>query len=184
MKPLLVVSISLPLFFCGCGKNVPTMGAVRVGMTYDEVESAFGKPDAIGSGYTRLEFKETDEYAAIQAGAKEAADNREYAKAIKHNKSLMRFLAIYQSEVKKDTTLQWRRPQVEEVGQLVVTSWMYASSPKRFDTLKVLIPREETDNAKTVRWLVTYRLIIAFDKASGRVSACEYCPLAVAPMSL
>lgn len=112
------------LLISGCQKNTKDRSPsreIKVGMTYDEVESLLGRPTAIERGVNQFEF--TAENTSEQ-----------YAE----------FLSMYRdSAILYDPHVWLSPPKLEKVGSLIYVAWVYQNNT-RIDTHFILVPKINT----------------------------------------
>ena len=166
--------ILIQILFISCG-DIDKSSDIKVGMTYDEVESLLGKPSSISRGANELEF---DADFLMTSG-----------------KRLVK-LSEMNKETKLDTSL-WLAPhQIQTVGKLIYVNWAYDKA--KSDTFFVLLNNikqqrdttfiygvmriehyEVIESIEKVYYEVGYQYSVIFDASSGRITSSGYCPFFV-----
>lgn len=143
MKNIIILLITTILFSC-TAENPKNQ--IKVGMTFDEVESIMDKPTSISRGFTEIERESP------------YLDNDKF---------------MYAEVPKNKFKREYGYQKVSEKGQLIYTTWQY-SDIKR-DTFFIAYS-DKQDKITTELFRVDSIYSILFDAASGRVASFGYYP--------
>src|SRR5689334_13309007 len=107
--PLLLIA-SIAVWMTSCDRQKHDISSIKVGMTYDDVESILGKPTAIERGARTLSNRDTsgESLRGLPPG------------------DLMDF-DIKKTFPNDSATQLYSRPRAETFGELIYVSWVYSN---------------------------------------------------------
>lgn len=138
-------------FVAGCRKEMPTLENVKNGMTYNEIESLFGKPTSIDKGFPHIEMIENPEYKKLFSRANNNGD-------LYLMRQLRRYITALNDTIESDPRIKSEMPKLEIKGEDIYTRWSYLRPEIiniRVDTTFVAIP--DWNTIQVVRNQETYK---------------------------
>lgn len=128
------LTVFLALYLCfsltSCSKKKPE---ITVGMTYDEVEKALGKPEEITRGVSQLS---TEEWSDTISAITNRLNSGEYSQGDLERPEAMVDISADSAARANGDTLVWLVPMnVQTTGQMLYVTWVYPVS--RMDTFHI-----------------------------------------------
>lgn len=163
------IMVLLPVLIC-CTKS-PSFDQITVGMTYDEVESLFGRPEAIERGAREIKLDVDDlslsELSLINPRINPSAPRDDQQLEISYAN-----LEILESQLKilEDTTnadsSKWSAPyRIQTVGNLIYVAWRYKDEKVETNYVPVrqLKSGSVTDTIRIPHYLVNDKEVTKID---------------------
>jgi len=118
----------LGLLVLGCSQKEVRPTEMKVGMTYDEVESLMGKPDLINRGVNELHF--------TGSLVPEDAD-------LDYKEAFATFFADSGFDRSWDSTQLFKQPELQNVASLMVVAWVFMSKVDTISGYRI-VPKFES----------------------------------------